>query len=117
LVESGASAGLWGEAIFARLLELLRRGKNLEVMGWEETLSAEEKRLVYESLFWPGEPPDSERARGYLRALKIRRAQGEREKLLGQIQEAAKSQDSPKLIELQKAKLKLDKDLRKLAQA
>jgi len=116
LVENGASKGLWGEGIFARLLELQRRGERLEVMGWEEVLSAEEKRLVYESLFWPGDPPDRERARGYLRALQIRKAQNERQKLLGEIQEAARSQDSPKLFELQRAKLKLDKELRKLAQ-
>jgi DNA primase len=116
LVENGVSTGLWGEGIFARLLELRRRGEKLDVTGWEEALSAEERRLVYESLFWPGDPLDRDRAQGYLRSLQIRKAQREREKLLAEIQEAARSQNSHKLVELQQAKLKLDKELRKLVQ-
>jgi DNA primase len=114
LVESGVSTGLWGEGIFARLLELRRRGEKLDVTGWEEALSAEERRLVYESLFWPGDPLDRDRAEGYLRALRLRKATDHRNRLLAEIEEAVRTQNSAKLSELQQAKSKLDTELRKL---
>jgi DNA primase len=114
LVESGASEGLAGGGIFARLLELRHRGEKLAVTGWEESVTPDERRLVYESLFWPSEPPDRELAQGYVRALRLRKAQRGRERLLMEIEEAVRAQDGGKLLELQKAKSNLDKEIGKL---
>jgi DNA primase len=114
LVESGASEGLAGGGIFARLLELRHRGEKLAVTGWEESVTPDERRLVYESLFWPSEPPDRELAQGYVRALRLRKAQRGRERLLMEIEEAVRAQNGGKLLELQKAKSNLDKEIGKL---
>lgn len=114
LVETGASEGLAGEGVFVRLLELRRRGEKIDITGWEESLRPEEQRLVYDSLFWPGDAPDREQAQGYLRALQVRKTQRDRERLLAQIQEAVRAHNGGRLLELQKAKLNLDKELRKL---
>jgi uncharacterized protein YpiB (UPF0302 family) len=50
-----------------------------------------------------------------LRALKLQRLQRERDKLLRNIEAAVQSQDSTGLVELQRAKSNLDKELRQLA--
>jgi len=53
------------------------------------------------------------RALGHLLALQLQRAQGERDKLLRDIEAAARAQDSVRLADLQRAKSNLDKELRK----
>jgi DNA primase len=114
LVESGAVAGLFGEGILTRMWEARRRGERLRVTEAEELFSPPERRLAYDALFWPGDPPNLEQARGYLRALQLQRAQGERDKLLRDIEAAALAQDPARLADLQRAKSNLDKELRKL---
>jgi len=69
---------------------------------------------MYDSLFWSGETPDREGALGYIRALRLRAAQREREKLLMDIKSAAATSDTHRLAELQAAKQVLDKQLREL---
>jgi len=114
VLESGACEGMLGEQAFRKLAELQKGGEKLDVGKFGEMLPPEERRLVYDSLFWSGEAPDREGALGYLRALRLRKAQREREKLLRDIQSAVAAKDTPRLLELQKAKLNLDKELQKL---
>jgi DNA primase len=117
LVESGGVAGLFGEGIFTRMWEARRRGERLQITEAEELLDPPERRLAYDALFWPGDPPNLEQARGYLRALQLQRAQRERDKLLRDIEAAARAQDSVRLADLQRAKSNLDKELRKFGHA
>jgi DNA primase len=114
LMESGAAAGMFGESIFARLLEARRRGERLDVAAAEGGFSPPEQRLVYDALFWPGDPPSLEQARGCLRALQLKHVQREQERVVREIDSAAQSQDAVRLGELQRAKSNLDKELRKL---
>jgi DNA primase len=113
LMESGAVAGLFGEGIFKRVLEARRRGERLQITEAEELLDPPERRLAYDALFWPGDPPNLEQARGYLRALELQRVQQQRDKLLREIEAAARAQDSARLLDLQRAKSSLDKQLRR----
>jgi hypothetical protein len=74
----------------------------------------EERRLVYDSVFRSGETPTREGALGYVRALRLRKAQREGEKLVSDIKSAAAARDNDRLALLQQAKQTLDKQLREL---
>jgi DNA primase len=117
VMESGAVAGLVGENVFNHLWESRKRNEKLNLAESETALSPQEKRLAYDALFWPGVPPNLEQARGYLRALKLRRLQRLRDNLLRDIEAAVQAQDSARLAELQRAKSNLDKELRQMARA
>jgi DNA primase len=114
IVESGACEGLLGEQVFRKLAELRKGGEALDLSSFEQSLQPEERRLIYDSLFWSGETPDKEGAVGYIRALRVRKVQRESEKLLMDIKSAASAHENTKLVELQKAKLSLDRELREL---
>jgi DNA primase len=115
IVESGVVGGLFGENIFKVLWEVRKRNEKLNLAETEGVLSAEENRLANEALFWPGAPLNLEQAQGCLRGFKLERLGRERDKLLRDIEAAAQSQDSARLMELQRAKSSLDKELRQLA--
>jgi len=115
IVESGAVAGLFGENIFKQLWEARKRNEKLSLAETEGVLNAEENRLANQALFWPGAPLNLEQAQGCLRGFKLERLGRERDKLLRDIEAAAQSQDSARLMELQRAKSSLDKELRQLA--
>ena len=114
LVAEQLCAGLVTEGIFKRLLELRQRGEKLEPAAFTEVLSESERRLVFESLLSPGAELTREQASACCRALKRGKLERERERLQGDIEAAERSQDSSRLVELQRAKLQLDKDLRDL---
>jgi DNA primase len=114
ILESGVCEGLLGEPVFKQLAELRKRGEELKLTSLEESLRAEDRRLVYESLFWAGETADRDVALRHLRSLRIRKAQREGEKLVSDIQSAALASDNIRLAQLQKAKQSLDKELREL---
>jgi DNA primase len=114
ILESGACEGLLGEQVFKQLAELHKRGEKLELTRLEDSLRAEERRLLYESLFWAGETADRDLALRHLRSLKIRKAQREGEKLVSDIKSAAAARDNDRLALLQQAKQTLDKQLREL---
>src|SRR5271157_3759019 len=52
IVEQGMLEGLLTEPIFKRLLELRRCGESAEAAALEESLTAEARSALYESLFW-----------------------------------------------------------------
>jgi DNA primase len=108
VVEASAAGGLMGENVFRQLWEARKRNEKFD-LSESEALSAAEKQLVYDALFWPGGSPDLEQARGCLRALKLQQLQREREKLLRDLEAAVQSKDSNKVTELQRAKSSLDK--------
>jgi hypothetical protein len=114
ILESGVCEGLLGEPVFKQLAELRKRGEELKLTSLEESLRAEDRRLVYESLFWAGEAADRDVALRHLRSLRIRKAQREGERLVSEIQSAARARDNIRLAQLQKAKQSLDKELREL---
>lgn len=114
LVESGDCEGLAGEDLFKQLHTKRLGGEKLEINAWVETLGPEDQKLVYESLFWPGEPVDRERLLGSRRALKIKRMQRDRAKLQAEIERTIVEKNPGKLSELHQAKSILDKELHKL---
>jgi DNA primase len=112
IMESSAAGGLLGDNVFKRLWEAHQRNERLNLAESEGILTPQERRLAFDALFWPGAPPSLEHAQGYLRALKLQRLQRERDKLQREIEAAVQSQDSTRLMELQRAKSNLDKELR-----
>jgi DNA primase len=114
IVEQGVLEGLVTEPIFVRFLELRRRGERAEAAALEESLSAEGRLALYESLFWPVEPPDSGRIDRHLRALRAGRARRQLDKLRGAIQEAIQLNDWAKARELEQSKADLENELRGL---
>jgi DNA primase len=114
IVEQGMLEGLVTEPIFKRFLELRRRGERTEAAALEESLSAEARRALYESLFWAVEPPDRGRIDRHLRSLRARRARRQLDKLRGAMQEAIQSNDWAKARELDQAKSNLENELRGL---
>jgi DNA primase len=113
IIESGAVEGLLGEGVFKRLWEARQRNEEMNIAEAEGVLSPQEKRLAIDAQFWPEGAPLLEQAQGHLRKLKIERLQRERAKLQRAIEAAAQAQDFERLRELQGAKLKLDRELRK----
>jgi DNA primase len=116
LRESGAAEGLLGEGIFARLWEARQRGEKLNVASTELNLSEAERRLAFEALFWPGDPPNLSVAIGALDSLRRARIEREVRAVQLEIERAASGGDTVRLAELQRAKSQLDKELRKLGQ-
>ncbi len=114
MVEQGMLEGLVTEPIFKRFLELRRQGENAEPAALEGPLSAEARRVLYESLFWAVEPPDRGRIDRHLRALRARRARRQLDKLRGAIQEAIQLTDWPRVRELEQSKADLENELRGL---
>jgi hypothetical protein len=114
MVEQGMLEGLVTEPIFKRFLELRRQGENAEPAALEEPLSAEARRVLYESLFWAVEPPDRGRIDRHLRALRARRARRQLDKLRGAIQEAIQLNDWPRVREHEQYKADLENELRGL---
>ena len=117
IVQSGVLAGLAGESVINRLWEARQRHEKLDLEATEGVLSASERRLAYDALFWSGAAPSLEQARGYMRSLRLRGLQRERDQLLHEIETAVQSQDFARLKELQLAKSNLDKELRQMARA
>jgi DNA primase len=114
MVEQGMLEGLVTEAIFKQFLELRRRGESAEAAALEEPLSPEARRALYQSLFWPAEPPDRGRIDHHLRALRSARARRRLDNLRGAIQEAIQSNDRVKVRELERSKADLENELRGL---
>ncbi len=114
LVESGDCKDLMGEQVLRRVMETRRRRERIDVTNLTEPLSPEERRLVYESLFWPGDAPSREVVVSYCGALRRSRARREQAKLRTAIEEAIRQQDYRKLAELQEVNAKLDKELRRV---
>jgi DNA primase len=114
LVESGDCEGLVGSEVFKRVVELRRQGEKLDVALIEESLDSAERTLLYESLFWPGDAVDRERARHYREALGRERLERERARLQAEIERAARDQDGRLLAELTTAKLILARKLQEL---
>jgi DNA primase len=107
-------AGLVTEGIFKRLLELRQRGEKLDTAVVAEALSESESRLVFESLMVPGVEPTPEQGRACILALTRRKLEREREKLRGDIEAAERSHDGPRLLQLQRDKTRLERQLREL---
>ena len=116
LVESGDCEGLMGEQVFRRIAELRGKGERLEVALLEESLSPEEKGLLYESMFWPGDPVNRALALACRQKLRFERAQRERERLRADIERAEREKDGARLAELIRAKQLLDRKLREAGQ-
>jgi DNA primase len=114
MVGQGMLEDLVTEPIFKRFLELRQCGENPEPGALEESLSAEVRRALYESLFWAVEPPDRGRIDRHLRSLRARRARRQLDALRAAIQEAIQLNDWPKVRELEKAKSNLENELRGL---
>jgi DNA primase len=115
IVGEGMAEGSPSEAIFKRFLEL-RTGaeKEVEVAKLEESLTAEAREVLYESLFWPVRRPEqsAEGLNGHLRAMRAVAARRRLETLKRSLVEAVQSQDWSKVRELEQSKSKLENDLR-----
>ncbi len=117
LIESGDCQGLTGEGIFRRLLEAYQRGETVHPASLAESLEGDERRLLYESLFWEGRAPEdgwSAWARSFRRALRGERIKRDRQRLKAELEDAVRRQDFQKLAEVQEANLRLSKELAEL---
>ena len=114
LVETGDCDDLLGVEVFRQIAEVRRRGDKIDVVALEQSLSAEERTLVYESLFWPGDPPNRELARGFRQALRLRKAQREQERLQAEIERAEREKDDRRLGELYAAKVQSGRKLQEI---
>ncbi len=120
LIESGDCAGIVGERIFKRLLEAQERGEKVQPASLADSLDPEERRLVYDSLFWEGRMPEdgwTEWARSFRLALRRERIKRERVRLKAEMEDAARRQDFQKMAEVEKANSKLSKELAELGRA
>jgi len=111
LVEGRDCEGLITAPIFGRMLEMRRRGESLQPAGLGEMLIAEERRLLYESVFWACDL-SREQTLFSCQELRERRFGRESARLKAAINLAERERDSAKLAELLQAKSKLDKQLR-----
>ena len=111
LVEGRDCEGLITAPIFGRMLEMRRRGESLQPASLGEMLIAEERRLLYESVFWACDL-SREQTLFSCQELRERRFGRESARLKAAINLAAREKDSAKLAELLQAKSKLDKQLR-----
>ncbi len=117
LMESGDCEGLIGEGIFRRIADARRRGEKIEVAQLADSLEEDERRLLYDSLFWEGKSPDRDSARSYRLGLRRERAEREQKKLIAAIEAAIRGQDQGKVAELQAANAKLAKELSQLGRS
>jgi DNA primase len=111
LVEGRDCEGLTTAPIFGRMLEMRRRGESLQPASLGEMLIAEERRLLYESVFWACDL-SREQTLFSCQELRERRFGRESARLKAAINLAEHEKDSAKLAELLQAKSKLDKQLR-----
>jgi DNA primase len=111
LLETGAAQGLVGEGIFTRLWEAHQRGEKLDVTGTEVNLSEAERKLVFDALFWPGDSPNLEVARGALRSLQSDKLERELHGVQVEIERALRDGDPAQVTRLNITKLKLRKEL------
>ncbi|MGD0009446.1 MAG: DNA primase [Terriglobia bacterium] len=111
LVEGRDCEGLITAPIFGRMLEMRRRGESLQPASLGEMLIAEERRLLYESVFWACDL-SREQTLFSCQELRERRFGRESARLKAAINLAERERDSAKLAELLQAKSKLDKQLR-----
>jgi len=114
-VGEGIAAGSPSEPIFKRFLELRSgAGKKVEVAELEESLTAEARAVLYESLFWPVRRPESsaDGLEGHLRAMRAVGARRQLDTLNKALVEAVESRDWSKVRELEQSKSKLENDLR-----
>jgi len=114
LMEDGSCEGLAAERIFQELLETRRHGERLEISRLSEVLSVEERQLLYQSQFSTPNPPDRARVYSCCQALRLRKGQREKQKLLAEIKRATGDGDQARLVGLQKAKLSLDRKMRQM---
>jgi hypothetical protein len=111
LLDDVGCGGLATERIFKGIAELQDAGEKIELARLEEKLSAADKQVLYEILFWRWERPTHEQVEEFLSTIKRRRLQRERENLQSAIKAAERERDKPKLAQLLQAKVKLEKDL------
>jgi DNA primase len=111
LVEGRDCEGLITAPIFGRMLEMRRRGESLQPANLGEMLIAEQRRLLYESVFWACDL-SREQTLFSCQELRERRLGRESARLKAAINLAEREKDSAKLAELLEAKSKLDKQLR-----
>jgi DNA primase len=112
LVESGDCVGQPSENVFKELWEMRRRGEKLDASGAESWPNKEIQRLIYESLFAPGEVPDRRQVLESLQALRRKKVEGELNRLQDAIMAAEREKDGAKMMELLAAKAKLDKEFK-----
>lgn len=118
LAESGDCDDLLGLEVFRRIAEIRQQGERVDLSVLEETLSSEERALVYESLFEPLVWRGNQLARGHVQAsrqaLRFRRALLDQERLRAEIERAEHENDIARRVELTAAKVQLDRKLQEL---
>ena len=114
LVGSGDTQGLPTEGIFKQLMAVREQGGELDVTRLEDRLAAEEKHLAYEAALNAGEPPDRKQVRACINAIRRKRLERARDGLRSAMEAAEREKDTARLTELQRSKLRLDRDLQAL---
>ncbi|MEJ2008371.1 MAG: DNA primase [Acidobacteriota bacterium] len=117
LVSDGVLRGLGGEDVFLKLLELRAAGEAVDIHGLAESLSAENRQLLHESLLASDEVPSREDALRYCEALRRTKIERELSALNPAIDEAGRDQDWARLASLNENKVCLMKELTRLRES
>jgi len=114
LIEEGDVAGLVTEGLFKQILNARSQIEKFDITKLEDSLSPEDRRLVYELLMSPMESSGRDELLSCTRALRRRKLEHEGQKLQAAIRAAEREKDSTRLGELLRAKARLDKELAQL---
>ncbi len=111
LVSEGVLEGLVTRDVFAKMLEIRKAGKKVEIHSLGEMLSSENQQLVHECLLSSEDAATPEDASRYCGALRRRKIERELNALNPEIAAAGREQDWSRLATLNESKVLLMKEL------
>jgi DNA primase len=114
LIGEGDVSGLATEGLFKQILDARSQAEKFDITKLEDSLSPEDRRLVYELLMSPMESSGRDEVLSCTRALRRRRLEHDGEKLQAAIQAAERAKDAARVGELLQAKARLAKELAQL---
>lgn len=114
LASEGVLSGLVIEGLFLKLLEIRNSGGTVDVHNLQQVLSAEDQRLLHESLLASDEVPGREDAARFCDALRRRKIERDLSALNPVIDAAGRDQDWARLAALNENKVLLMKELARI---
>ena len=114
LVSDGVLNGLVTEDLFRKLLEARSAGENVDIHTLGESLSAENRTLLHESLLASDEVPGREDAIRFCDALRRRKIERELSAVKLAIADAGREHDWAQIATLERSKLSFEKELARI---
>ncbi len=110
IVDSGVTRGLPGDSVFTLLRDARKRREAVDVTSAEADIPEAERKLAIEALFWEGDAPRLDVARGLVRKLQLEKVRSGLEDLNRQYQAAVEANDWEKAREIDRARRRLQFD-------